>query len=142
MTHAKSPWPLTAALTLAACGLREGAARGVARHTYHEPCGAVADATRETLRDRGYDLRPEDGPALELATEWRVGEPVKAFTIQPRWRYVARLLPVGAGGCQLRAYRESTGGAAPSSERDLGLEWEVLRRADPAEARWIESGAR
>lgn len=128
-----------ALLVLAAgCGLPASLAHRVARHTYTGRCDAVLPAAREALLDRGYALRGGRDDVVE--TEWRRREPsAKGSAIPTRDRCVARLLAAGAVSCALRVTRYSDG-VWPSAERDLDVEWDVLRRVGPEAARRAEAG--
>ncbi|MFO0609634.1 MAG: hypothetical protein U0324_41130 [Polyangiales bacterium] len=132
----------TAALAgalLMGCGLREAVARGTATHTYQAHCDAVLPAARQALLDRGYEPR-EGGDALVVETEWRPREfASKSPALPTRDRYTARLVAAGPSSCGLRVTRVADG-AWPTSERDLEVEWDVLRAVDPAAARHIEAG--
>src|SRR5262249_46903764 len=129
---------------LGGCGPSEFVARRTASHVYRAPCAALVPAVRDVLRDRGYEPVPAvRDMALVMQTAWRTDEPPPKFTALPRHhRYRAWMVPTDTASCRLRVLRDFDGLTEPSTERALEVEWEVLRRAEPATARRIEADSR
>jgi len=119
--------------------LREAEARDdvrdakVAGWVYRQPCSEVVRATRELLFAKDFQVTaPAD--ALEFETSWRLkrGAQMHAGT-----RFLISATVVESGGCRLEATRQqlNQSGGSEGGERDLDLEWEVLRRVDPEAAK-------
>lgn len=134
---------LTLAAQLLGCALDVRVARATAAHTYATSCDDLAPAVRDALGALDDDIeRVEASDALVLRTGWRRPNPVPKIGVATRFRYAARMSPARVSGCRLRVEREQERDGQVTTARDLDLEWEVLRSADPLAARRIEGGAR
>ncbi|HET7544171.1 MAG TPA: hypothetical protein VFK05_30080 [Polyangiaceae bacterium] len=107
-------------------------------HVYDKPLNAVWPEARQLLFAKGYSVKDTDASAAE--TEW------KTTSDSFRNRLLLTGMPVDERTCKVQIMKEeqqrmdgkwSTG----STERDLGLEWELLRKVSPDNAQKIEQEA-
>ena len=117
----------------------EDATRG---HVYNRPMGQVWGQARQLLFERGYTVRDTgEGGSHQAETEW------KQEGNDRRARYLLSGIPAGDDKAQVQFTRaeeqhEKGGGwSTLGTERDLDMEYELIKRVEPEQASVIESDA-
>lgn len=117
----------------------EDATRG---HVYNRPLDQVWGQARQLLFERGYTVRDSgEGGSHQAETEW------KQEGRDRRARYLLSGMPTGDDKAQVQFTRaeeqlEKGGGwSSLGTERDLDMEYELIRRVEPEQASVIEADA-
>jgi hypothetical protein len=133
---------LTGCAALNAAGARHQVIRSsTADHVYKAPLPAVWPEARQLLFEKGYEVRDTGESAQRtLETEWKYEEGA-------RTRYLVQGIDVDGRTSRVRFSStrqvKTTNGTWTSgiADRDLWLEWELLRRVDPTAAAEIQARA-
>ena len=124
------------------------------QHVYNKPIDEVWEQARVLLREEGFGLREVAG-GYELVTDEKEGQ---VSTMGSSFiKVYAKGQKVGADGCtvQFMRYTRTTAGerggvgggreggatADAAKTRDVVLEWKLLQRVDPEQAKKIEAEA-
>lgn len=106
-------------------------------YVYQKPLSAVWPEARQILFGKGFSVKDTDAQAAE--TEWK-------YESSRRTRYLLTGTPVNETSCRVQFLKDeqsNSGGnwSSLGTERDLGLEWELLRKVSPEDATKIEAEA-
>ena len=110
----------------------------VQSHTYDKPLSVVWPQARQLLFSEGFEVKDTDASNAE--TEWK-------YEGSYRKRYLVSGIAVGKNKCQVQftkseSQKKSGGGwYDPDTARDLGLEWDLLKKVSPDRASKIEAEA-
>jgi uncharacterized lipoprotein len=117
----------------------EDATRG---HIYNRPVDQVWSQARQLLFERGFTVRDTgEGGTHQAETEW------KAEGNDRRVRYLVSGMSASDNKAQVQFTRSEEqhakgGGWSPvDTERDLDMEYELIKRVEPSEASSIETAA-
>jgi len=105
-------------------------------HVYNHPIATVWPEVRKLLFEKGFKTKDSDsGNSFALETEEKKDG-------QEMIRYLVTGTKVDEGPCRVEFTRVATGKVgSPASERDLDLEWALLKRVEPDAGQEIESEA-
>jgi hypothetical protein len=104
-------------------------------HAYAKPIAAVWPEVRKLLFEKGFKTKDSDtGNSFSLETEEKKDGDGKV-------RYLVLGTKVDEGSCKVEFTRMGAGVLGPTSERDLDLEWVLLRRVEPESGERIEHEA-
>lgn len=105
------------------------------QHVYDEPCEQVWPQARQLLFEYGFSVRANDERIWTLETDWQEYDVTSDSANIASERYLVQGIVPDRSSCQVHfTYnRRSTSGQLATG-RDLGLEWELIQRADPAAA--------
>jgi hypothetical protein len=117
----------------------EDATRG---HVYNRPVDQVWGPARQLLFEHGFTVRDTgEGGTHQAETEWKQEDRDR------RVRYLVSGMPASDDRAQVQFTRseeqhEKSGGWSPlDTERDLDLEFELIKRVEPEQASHIETDA-
>lgn len=117
----------------------EDATRG---YVYNRPIDQVWGKARQLLFERGYSVRDSgEGGSHQAETEWKLEGNDR------RVRYLLSAMPAGDDKAQVQftrseEQREKRGGWSPlDTDRDLDMEYELIKRVEPDQASAIEADA-
>jgi hypothetical protein len=114
--------------------------QAVMAHTYQRPCGEVWAAARTLLFARDYQVQSADGAAgLTLETEWKTEGKGNQVAMT---RYLFQGSAPTPETCRVQATmatKEPRGNT--EMERDLEMEWNLIKQVDTEGAQRIESEA-
>jgi hypothetical protein len=105
-------------------------------HVYARPIATVWPEVRKLLFEKGFKTKDSDsGNSFALETEEKKdGEEMI--------RYLVTGTKVDEGACRVEFTRVATGKVGrPATERDLDMEWTLLRRVEPDSGQKIEGEA-
>jgi hypothetical protein len=101
-------------------------------HTYARPIAMVWPELRKLLFEKGFKTKDSDtGNSFSLETEEKKDGDSKV-------RYLALGTKIDESSCKIELTRMGSGVLGPTSERDLDLEWSLLRRVEPEAGERIE----
>jgi hypothetical protein len=104
-------------------------------HAYAKPIAVVWPEVRKLLFEQGFKTKDSDtGNSFSLETEEKKDGDSKV-------RYLVLGTKIDDGSCKVEFTRMGSGVLGPTSERDLDLEWALLRRVDPEAGTRIEHEA-
>jgi hypothetical protein len=115
----------------------EDATRG---YVYNRPVDQVWGQARQLLFERGYTVRDSgEGGTHQAETEWK-------HDGNRRVRYLLSGMPVGDDKAQVQftrseEQRDKGEWSSLDTERDLDIEYELLKRVEPEQASVIEADA-
>ena len=137
---------VTALAATGCAGIRASQARqdyieqATRSHVYDKPCSQVWPDARQLLFAEGYSVKDTgEGAMMTVETEWNYED---EFDDTEATRYLVQGTAPRDGTCKVeftRSERQSDGDL--ETERDVDMEWELLQRVDPAEAREIRAEA-
>jgi hypothetical protein len=107
-------------------------------HVYDKPLSAVWPEARQLLFAKGYSVKDTDSSSAE--TEW------KKSSDDFRNRILLTGTPLSDTSCKVQFMKEEQQRmdgewSSSGAERDLGLEWELIRKVTPDVADKIETEA-
>jgi hypothetical protein len=107
-------------------------------HVYDKPLSAVWPEARQLLFAKGYSVKDTDSSSAE--TEW------KKSSDDFRNRILLTGTPLSDTSCKVQFMKEEQQRMdgewnSNGAERDLGLEWELIRKVSPGVADKIETEA-
>lgn len=106
-----------------------------ADYTFQKPLAQVWPEARALLFEQGFQVKDTGEGATTLETDW-------AYKGQTRVRYLAQGIAVSPTTCQVHFTKNSqTGQGSLMSDRDLDMEWYLIRRVAPNDAQKIEADA-
>ena len=133
---------MVAASSLGCATLRAGMARQkyiheqTQAHVYQMPIADVWPNVRKLLFERGYQVKGSDtGNAFSVETESKPGDAGSAV------RYLVQGTKLDERSCRVEFTKMTSTPNGSKSDRDLDLEWQLLKRVDPAGAQQIETAA-
>lgn len=99
-------------------------------HVYKQPLSAIWPQARQLLFESGFEVKDTDGSNAE--TEWR---PAPGDNTQ-RERYLVSGIEVSPSECKVQftratQFRSGSTWGSMQTERDLGMEFDLIKRADP-----------
>jgi hypothetical protein len=105
-------------------------------HVYARPIGVVWPEVRKLLFEKGFKTKDSDsGNSFALETEEKKDGDEMV-------RYLVTATKVDETSCRVEFTRVATGAVGrPASERDLALEWALLKRVEPDAGSKIENEA-
>jgi hypothetical protein len=104
-------------------------------HAYAKPIAAVWPEVRKLLFEKGFKTKDSDtGNSFSLETEEKKEGDSKV-------RYLVLGTKLDEASCKVEFTRMGAGVLGPTSERDLDLEWALLRRVEPEAGERIEHEA-
>jgi uncharacterized lipoprotein len=129
------------AVTLAAscASMRASAARSAhidkmtKQHVYDQPCEQVWPTARQLLFSQGFSVKDTgEGTNRTLETEW-------AYQGKNSARYLVQGIEPSEEQCKVNFSKNERSSAnnQTSSSRDLDIEWNLLKKADPDSAQKI-----
>jgi hypothetical protein len=106
-------------------------------YVYQKPLSQVWPQARQLLFEEGFEVKDTDSTTAE--TEWKKGDSGRA-------RYLLSGIEVDEGSCRVQftkdeQYKTDSGWSSSDPERDLGMEWKLIKKVDPDGARKIEADA-
>ena len=108
-------------------------------HVYDKPCEQVWPDARQLLFAEGYSVKDTgEGTTMTVETEWNYED---EFDDTEATRYLVQGSAPRSGTCKVEFTRSERDDGDLETERDLEMEWELLQRVDPAEARQIRAEA-
>jgi hypothetical protein len=128
--------------TLGCATLRGASARhqyieGQAKeYVYAKSAGDVWPAARQLLFEKGYEVKNTgEGGTLTAESEWK-------YEGKKRTRYLVQVTKVDDGHCKVMFTKmETEKDMSPTSERDVGSEWDLIQKIEPERAAEIKAEA-
>jgi hypothetical protein len=107
-------------------------------HVYKQPLKTIWPQARQLLFEQGFEVKDTDGSNAE--TEWKV-DPTNS---KQRNRYLLSGVEVSDAECKVQftkatEFQEGGNWGSQQSERDLGLEFDLIKKADPDAYAQIEA---
>jgi len=107
------------------------------KHVYQKPLKEVWPQARQLLFSAGYQVKDTDASNAE--TEWKIDG-------NRRERYLVSGIEVGATQCKVQFMKSSEQQmsgkwTSDGAERDLKLEWELIKHVEPEDYSKIETEA-
>lgn len=107
-------------------------------HVYKQPLKTVWPQARQLLFEQGFEVKDTDGTNAE--TEWRIAPGDNT----QRERYLLSGLEVSESECKVQftkatEFKTGANWGSPQTERDLGLEFDLIKKADPDAFAQIEA---
>lgn len=101
-----------------------------ANHIYNQPLKQVWPQARQVLFEHGFEVKDTDGSNAE--TEWKQS----SGDSSQRERYLLSGVEVSDTECKVQftkatQFKSGADWGSPQTERDLGLEFELIKKADP-----------
>lgn len=107
-------------------------------HVYHQPLKVIWPQARQLLFERGFEVKDTDTSNAE--TEWRVSPSDN----KQRERYLLSGIEVSDDECKVQfiratEFKDGANWGRVETERDLGMEYELIQKADPDAHAHIEA---
>lgn len=107
-------------------------------HVYKQPLKAIWPQARQVLFEKGFEVKDTDGSNAE--TEWRLDPSDN----KQRERYLLSGVEVSDSECKIQftkatQFKNGADWGSPQTERDLGLEFDLIKKADPDAYAQIEA---